>query len=365
MPSSSRTAGKVDAYSIRLENAWVAKYQKLRRLMLTHPETFRKSANPELLRWFKTQRRVFKAGALPYNRAVQVAELDTLFSESVNRWQKAFDRLLAFRSANPNRWPRQDEEYPDGFGLGKWCWRQISEYHHGTLKKDRLSLLREVELPLEAGLRMGRWFLQLRHLDDFRLENPDRWPYLSESFPFGNKLGLWFWRQAKLFSEGALGAEKVKALNRLGSDWKAGSTKYRDNWKESCGRLVAFRRRNPDRWPRKSAKDKAEDKLAEWCYFQRLWRKRGTLTQERFRRLLEIGFPFDLKRSAWLRRLQELIAWRRKHPKHWPSGRSENKEESRLANWMYEQRARRKSGELSVENIRLLSQMGFPWKGKD
>lgn len=364
MRSLRRTQARGDAPATRRDRAWESKYLRLRRLVLSDPESYNKPADEALIRWFKNQKKSFDAGTLRYQRAIRINELALLYSDSVNRWQRGFGRLLAFRNANPDRWPRQDEEFPRGFFLGKWCWRQISDFNHGILEQDRVRSLRKVGFPLDTGLRTERWFRQLRILEKFRQQNPDRWPYLTEFFPPSNRLGYWLWRQVKQYANGTLDKDKVKVLNRLGADWKLSRTKYQDQWKTWKSRLIDFRYRHPDRWPRKSAGNKEEKKVAEWCYLQRHWKKKGILSQERYRHLLEIGFPFEPRRSAWKQHVQELRAWRRTHPKTWPTGQSKNLEEKRLGDWVYTQRARKKAGKLSNDEIRILTRMGFQWRGK-
>ena len=100
------------------------------------------------------------------------------------------------------------------------------------------------------------------------------------------------------------------------------------------------------------------------------YRKRGKLSEERIRRLDELGFVWDGALEASLKKSQEtweskyaaLVEYQRTHGHcRVPS---DAKEHDSLGMWVSTMRAYRKQGKLSEERIRRLDELGFVWVAK-
>ena len=63
---------------------------------------------------------------------------------------------------------------------------------------------------------------------------------------------------------------------------------------------------------------------------------------------------------AWERRLKELAAFKKEHGQGNVS--TLDKRHASLGNWVRTQRGRRRRGQLSQEQIRILDELGFSWK---
>jgi hypothetical protein len=135
------------------------------------------------------------------------------------------------------------------------------------------------------------------------------------------------------------------------------------------GLLKQFRAHHKDRWPFTAEEFPKGNRLGRWFHEQRLRNKRGTLKKPLASLLRSIGFPFRekvLKRSElWCLRFEELKAFRKRHPKRWPSKSEKPSRENVLGAWCHAQSSKRDTGRLSRERISLLDSLGFEWRPKD
>lgn len=121
-------------------------------------------------------------------------------------------------------------------------------------------------------------------------------------------------------------------------------------WQIMWERLVAYYKREKD-WPAVT-----EGKLGLWCHTQRLSRRRGTLSEERIRRLDTIGFEWEQQDSRWLQSYRELQTFYKQQGR-WPK-----RGEGSLSAWCNTQRQSRKNGRLNKDRIRRLDAIGFVWE---
>ena len=116
-------------------------------------------------------------------------------------------------------------------------------------------------------------------------------------------------------------------------------------------------------------KECGDKKLISWVRTQRSLKSDGKLQPEREALLNSIGFNWN--RDVTDNKLQEI--WRGMYEKlkqyHKAHGDSDvpcrSKENPKLATWVATQRARKKQGDLSDEQIQLLEKLGFTWKSRD
>lgn len=135
------------------------------------------------------------------------------------------------------------------------------------------------------------------------------------------------------------------------------------NWEEMCRVLDAFRKEHGDcnvcaNWAK-------NPQLGRWVAMQRYRRKIGELPARYVERLDKLGFVWSPTDVVWNEMYTRLMAYRAKHgtcdvPSQLP-------EDPHLANWVANQRHRKKMGSLSPERAKRLDQVGFVWAvyGKD
>jgi hypothetical protein len=143
----------------------------------------------------------------------------------------------------------------------------------------------------------------------------------------------------------------------------AGMTRQSLNWDDMIESLVAFRKEHGHCNVR--ANWRKNPQLGRWVAMQRYRRKIGELSQKCVEHLDKLGFVWSPTDSVWNAMFDELCDFKKKcgHcdvPTQWAGN-------PHLANWVANQRHRRKMGTLPSDRAKRLDELGFVWSvyGKD
>ncbi len=124
-------------------------------------------------------------------------------------------------------------------------------------------------------------------LKSFRSRNPDSWPIKNRD---GNALATWCIKQRYRRKLGVLSSDRVALLDSIGFPW----TPYASSWHTNLQLLLAFREKNPARWP--EATEKFEGvKIGSWCVAQRQLLKDRRLDSDRKKLLDGISFTWEFQ----------------------------------------------------------------------
>lgn len=265
-------------------------------------------------------------------------------------WDLHYGELVAYKEKHgdcdmPARWPENQT-------LATWVVAQRQYKRLQQLPKERIELLDKLGFnwtPKSHGWRER--FLEL--LEYKRLHGDCNVPQNWEENP---KLARWVSAQRLERSRGELSDERFRQLDKIGFEWaRAGLT-----WDERFEQLKEYKRLHhdclvPARW-------KENPKLAWWVVEQRYDKRKGTLADEKIRRLDEIGFVWEPNQALipqWERMLAQLQTFKaEKGDCRVPRDYEAN---PRLAKWVARQRKLKKQGNLSEERSRMLDSIGFDW----
>ena len=129
------------------------------------------------------------------------------------------------------------------------------------------------------------------------------------------------------------------------------------DWENMFRALEAYSKEHKD--CQVPANWKKNVQLGRWVAMQRYRHKIGELSKAHEARLTQIGFVWSPADKVWNGMFHRLVKYRKKHghcdvPSSCPS-------EPDLANWVANQRHRKKMGSLVVERVRKLEEIGFVW----
>ncbi len=107
--------------------------------------------------WIRVNRRNKKAmvneqkkGLLTKEKIKRLDENGFLWDKYDTQWLKNYQKLLAFKQENPDRWPTrciENDKDPNKLMLANWCVTQRVWKKKGKLKKDRIKLLEDMKFP--------------------------------------------------------------------------------------------------------------------------------------------------------------------------------------------------------------------------
>jgi hypothetical protein len=71
-------------------------------------------------------------------------------------WWWRFQCLVQFRKVFPERWPKHEERFPNDIQIGRWVTEQRKAITAGSMKPERLELLRSIGFPLDPIVSLTR-----------------------------------------------------------------------------------------------------------------------------------------------------------------------------------------------------------------
>ena len=194
------------------------------------------------------------------------------------------------------------------------------------------------------------------HLVDYKANNDGQVPqsYKTED---GYTLGTWVNNQRVIYKKGKLTDERIRRLEELGIVWDPTEAA----WEEGYAHLADYKANNDSHVPN-SYKTEDGFKLGNWVNKQRATYKKGKLTDERIRRLEEVGIVWDTLEAAWEEGYAHLADYKANNDGHVPS-KYKTEDGFNLGGWVDTQRQVYKGarGELTKERIRRLEEVGIVW----
>ncbi|MFA7061805.1 MAG: Helicase associated domain protein [Pedobacter sp.] len=251
-------------------------------------------------------------------------------------WDERFGELLAYKvehgDANvPIKWHT---------GLGQWASAQRQSKKTGNLSITRFQRLDKVGFCWESF--ESQWDKSFSELIAYKTEHENlKVPHST------NGLGGWISQQRKGRKKGQISEDRIRRLDEIGFDWDPMDSQ----WEASFSELVAYKTEHGDIKVPQSATS-----LVLWIKNQRQSRKKGDLSEDRIRRIDEIGFDWDHFESQWERTFSKLLAYKMEH-----GDTNAPQSTTLLGDWVVLQRQNRKIGQLSEDKIRRLDEICFDW----
>jgi hypothetical protein len=233
----------------------------------------------------------------------------------------------------------------DGFGLGQWVINQRAK--RSTLTPERQRKLDKIGFdwdPFEKEWEEG--FGQLTLYKD--REGNCRVPQEHNENSF--RLGQWV--RVQRTSRNTLSESRRQKLDEIGFSWNP-----RDEvWEDAFCHLKLYREREGHCSVPVGRKENGF-RLGQWVFKQRQTKDR--LSEERLRKLNDIGFDWDPLEAAWENGFRCLMVYkeRKGHCRVPVTYKDENG--YRLGQWMFRQRQSKPT--LSRERRKRLDELGFIW----
>ena len=268
------------------------------------------AANRKLGQWVATQRfhcNLYQEGKASRMTAERIRALDGIgfdWGTNTTDWNVRFEQLCAFKVQHGHCFVPQ--QYAANPKLGLWVrhqrrhYRSYQEGKPNPMTAERVRAFESVDFEWES---RDMWNERFEQLCEFKAQFghcvvPVKYAAKTK------KLGSWVATQrhfCKLYQEGKasrMTAERIRALESVGFEWKAPTIKN-DLWNQRFQELLEFKAQfGHFRVPVKYA---ANPKLKQWVSTQRTrykWNTEGklSLSEERIRALDGIGFEWKAPR---------------------------------------------------------------------
>jgi hypothetical protein len=240
-------------------------------------------ADPKLGNWVSNQRTYKKKGWLMKEQEQLLNELGFQCNLFHAAWMEKFHILKKFKKENGHcQVPKLYEADPS---LASWVDRQRQDKRKGRLKEERDEMLED--LGFEFTPFDSAWMEQFRALEKFKQEHS--WQcWVPQKYEADPTLGEWVHNQRQDKKRGCLSKERIQLLEELGFEWNKAKL-----WVEQFHALQKFKKdyghcRVPIHY-------KADPSLGQWASNQRHKKKKGYLSEEREKMLIEMDFEWSLQ----------------------------------------------------------------------
>jgi superfamily II DNA or RNA helicase len=238
--------------------------------------------NPKLANWVSNQRNLYKHGRLSNERINLLEKTGFDWNVIDYYWEQMFSDLLEFRKQYGHC--RVPQGWLTNKSLAIWVTTQRQGRKNGRLSNEKIQRLEGIGFSWDPS--ESDWENMFSKLVQFKTEHNHC--NVPAKYPKDLRLGKWVDHQRNFYRRNSLSKERIVRLEKMGFVWDQLETEWKSRFEE----LLAYKRKHghcnvPQKW-------KENPKLASWVGTQRLAWKKGKLSQERIKRLEEIGFQWEI-----------------------------------------------------------------------
>ena len=337
--------------------------------------------------WINTQRTNYNKSILSEDKIKKLEEIGMIFENAYEAfWNKMYELTKKYYEHYgdlkiPNKFKTLNGYEVDekGYNLGFWISNQRVKYKNGTLSEDRIKKLKEIGMIFGIG-KQDAWNKMYElakkyyeHYGDLKVSQKFKTINGYETNEKGYNLGLWITTQKTNYNKSILSEDRIEKLEEIGmifekvndNTWNKmyelakkyyehyGNLKIPHNFKTINGYEV----------------DEKGYNLGAWISTQRTSYNKSTLSEDKIKKLEEIGMIFEnAYEDAW-NKMYELA---KKYYEHYgdlkipnrfktENGYETNGNGYNLGGWISWQRVKYKTGTLSEDKIKKLEEIGMMW----
>ena len=238
----------------------------------------------QLASWVAHQRGSYQKEKLDKDRIKRLEEIGFVWEPLDSQWEEMFFALKVYKDKHGDC--NVSKERSENKQLGVWVGTQRGNYQKGNLSKDRIIRLENIGFVWERlDSQWEEMFIALKvYKDKYGDCNvPQKWPE-------NKQLGVWVGEQRKFYKKGKQDKDRIKRLENIGFEWSP----IDSQWEEMFIALKVYKDKHgdcnvPQRW--------AENKqLGRWVGVQRRNLRNKQLSNDRIKRLEEMGFVWNIRK---------------------------------------------------------------------
>ena len=297
--------------------------------------------------WVRRQRTEFSKKKLSKERIDRLQKIRFIWNAIEAKWDEMFASLHVFKEAHGHC------NVPQGYSanalLANWVGVQRNTYKENKISQERISKLEALGFdwdPINTA-----WDKMFTNLCRFKEANNHC--NVPSTYSENAALSSWVTNVRVLYKNNVLEKKRIERLEEIGFVWDP----ITSVWEEMFSSLCNFKRENghcnvPQQYP-------LNQQLGSWVSTQRSKFNKGNLSQDRQKKLEDIGVIWDPHTAAWEEQFAELIKFIEVHnhsnvPKEYPKNPA-------LGAWISKQRKLFNQNKLSTERIERLEKIGMLW----
>ena len=337
--------------------------------------------------WINYQRMNYKKGSLSEYRIKKLKEIDMIFGigkqdawnmmyELAKKYYEHYGDLKIPRFFKTINGYEVDEK---GYNLGAWISTQRFSYKKGTLFEDRIEKLEKIGMIFE-NVNDDTWNMMYELAKKYyghygNLKVPQKFKTINgyDIDENGYNFGEWISNQRVKYKKGTLSEDKIKKLEEIGMIFENVND---DTWnmmyelaKKYYGHYGNLKISINFKTINGYKADENGYNLGTWVGSQRMNYKKGSLSEEKIKKLEEIGMIFENVNDDTWNMMYELA---KKYYKHYGdlkiprsfktvNGYEVDEKGYTLGAWINTQRFSYKKGTLFEDRIEKLEEIGMMW----
>jgi hypothetical protein len=310
--------------------------------------------------WQSHQRRNYIKGKLSPDKIKRLEDIGFKWDILEEQFEKGFQETLLYKEITGNPNVSRGYNTPEGFRLDNWQRSQRQTYRKGKISSDRIRRLEGIGFVwdmLEGQFEKG---IQETLLYKKSTGNPNA-PQ-SYTTPEGYLLGKWQSMQRVNYTKRKLYPERIKLLEEIGFIWKLSNIEQnRLGWNYWYELTVSYKIKFGNPNAPQSYKTPEGYQLGTWQSNQKMLFKKRKLSQDKIRRLEEIGFIWDRLDERFEKGFKETLLYKARTGNPNAIATYKTSEGYNLGTWQVAKRGNYKKGKLSKEQIRRLEEIDFVW----
>ena len=237
--------------------------------------------------WVSTQRSNYQNGKLSEYRIKRLEDIGFVWDPYESTWEEMFGALNEYKKIHghcnvPRIWLENKQ-------LSVWVKLQRNYYQKGNLSIDRINRLEEIGFVWEQ-LEL-KWEEMFNALNEYKKIHGNC--NVPKDYREYKKLGTWVGRQRTNYQNSKLSEDRIERLEEIGFEWEQLELK----WEEMFNALNEYKKIHGNC---NVPKDYREyKKLGTWVHVQRSNYQNGKLSEDRIKRLEDIGFTWERLESKW------------------------------------------------------------------
>jgi hypothetical protein len=259
-----------------------------------NPNAHRRHKTPEgfqLGDWQNRQKSFYMRGKLTEDRIKRLEDIGFVWSLYDKAWEEGFQATLIFREQTGDANSPKQYTTPEGFPLGRWQKHQKNYYIKGKLPEDKINRLEEIGFVWSQYDEAWEQGFQATFKYKEQTGNPNA-PHSYQTSK-GFKLGSWQMSQRAFCKKGKLAEDRIKRLEEIGFVWAP----YDDLWEQRFQATLKYKEQTGNANAPDDYENSEGFKLGRWQGNQKTFYRKGTLAEDRIKRLEEIGFKWSKHRK--------------------------------------------------------------------
>ena len=276
-----------------------------------------------------------------YNLGVWIATQKTNYNKSIlseDKIEKLEEIGMIFKKVNDNTWnmmyklaKKYYEHYGDlkisrsfktingyeidknGYNLGFWISNQRVKYKNDTLSEDRIKQLEKIDMIFGIG-KQDAWNIMYdlakkyyEHYGNLKIPRSFKTVNGYETDEKGYKLGVWITTQKTNYNKSILSEDRIKKLEKIGMMFENVNDYTWNKMYELAKKYYEHydNLKIPKMFKTINGYEIDEEgyNLGAWINTQRFSYKKGTLFEDRIRKLEEIGMMWNIKKDTDTKRI--------------------------------------------------------------